>query len=125
MQAACFSPTPANLFPPTASPVAGPSLSLSQIVPKPSASAPLWALLAALLPPKVPGAEFYTPGEIAEVVGLRSRSILHHCRDLFPGNEGQYRLSLKQAELVLIRVCAVGRKLPQREDLEARLKVAR
>jgi len=93
-------------------------------VPKPSAPLPLWALFAALLPLKVAGADFYTPAEIADVVGIGAASVLHHCRDLFPSHEGQYRLTRKQAELVLIRVCAVGRKLPSRASLERRLKEA-
>jgi hypothetical protein len=82
----------------------------------------LWTLLARLLPPIVAGAEFYSPAQLALVCEIGTPAILHHCRDLFPNKEGHYRLNRKEAELVLIRVCAVGRKLPSRESIVARIK---
>jgi hypothetical protein len=85
------------------------------------ADVPLWRLLAALLPQKVTKSEWYTPREISRVCGLRPRSIMHHCRALFPNWEGQYRLSREQAEMVLQRVCSSGRKLPSRESIEAKV----
>ena len=81
--------------------------------------APLWELLALLLPR---GAEWYTPTDIAALFGLTSRAVLKHCRDLWPRWEGQYRLDAAQAGRLIKRIVFAGRRVPTRAAVERELE---
>lgn len=85
----------------------------------------LWQLIVELLPAKDPDTEWFSVREIAPLVGLRPRSVMKHCRDLWPDWEGQYRLNLDQAISLIRRVVYAGRKLPSRASLERKLKAKR
>ncbi len=55
--------------------------------------------------------EWYTPGDIAPLVGIGHKQVAAHCHDIWPGHEGWWRLSRDEALRVVRRVCLVGRKL--------------
>ena len=82
---------------------------------------PLWRLIVQLLPSRDPDTEWYTVAELAPLVGVKPRALLHHARQLWPGWEGRYRLNHEQAVRLVRRACAAGRKLPSRESLETRI----
>jgi hypothetical protein len=88
----------------------------------PQSEKPLWQLIAALLPPKDAETEWFSVREIAPLLGLKPRSVMKHCRDLWPNWEGQYRLNYGQAVSVIRRVVYAGRKLPSRASIERKLK---
>lgn len=79
---------------------------------------PMWQLIAALLPSKDTETEWFSVREIAPLVGLKPRSLMKHCRDLWPNWEGQYRLDYDQATSLIRRVCYAGRNLPSRASVE-------
>lgn len=81
--------------------------------------APLWELLARLLPT---GAEWYTPADVAALFGLTSRAVMKHCRDLWPQWEGQYRLNCDEAARLIRRIVFAGRRVPSRAQVEKSLK---
>lgn len=85
----------------------------------PKSEAPLWELLARLLPS---GAEWYTPADVAKLFGITSRGVLRHCRDLWPQWEGQYRLNADEAVRLIRRIVFAGRRVPSRAQVEKRLK---
>lgn len=80
-----------------------------------------WQLIAELLPLKDAETEWYSVREIAPLLGLKPRSLMKHCRDLWPDWEGQYRLDHSQAISLIRRVCYAGRKLPSRASIERKL----
>ena len=84
-----------------------------------SDEAPLWELLARLLPR---GAEWYTPADVAAIFGLTSRAVLKHCRDLWPQWEGQYRLDAGEAARLIKRIVFAGRRVPSRAAVEKKLR---
>jgi hypothetical protein len=83
---------------------------------------PLWQLLVQLLPERDPETEWFSIAEVAPLLGIKSRSLLKHARDLWPNWEGQYRLNLGQVHSLIRRVCYAGRKLPDRATVEAQVE---
>jgi hypothetical protein len=83
---------------------------------------PLWQLVVEHLPEKDPETEWYNLQEIAPLVGITPRSLSKHCRDLWPGWEGHYRLKYSQAISLIRRVCYAGRKLPPRSHFEREIE---
>lgn len=82
----------------------------------------LWQLVTELLPPRDGIAERFTLPDIAPLLGITSHALSKHARDLWPQNEGHWRLSHAQAVTLIRRVCWAGRKLPPRAQVLARLR---
>lgn len=82
----------------------------------------LWQLIVELLPPKDPETEWFSVREVAPLLGLQPRSVMKHCRDLWPDWEGQYRLNYGQTVSLIRRVVYAGRKLPSRAAIERKIK---
>lgn len=82
----------------------------------------LWQLIVELLPAKDAETEWFSVREIAPLLGLKPRSVMKHCRDLWPDWEGQYRLKHSQAVSLIRRVVYAGRKLPSRASIECKIR---
>ena len=54
--------------------------------------------------------EFWTPAELAALLGLTSNAVTHHCRRLFPDHKGRYRFDHATALRVLRYVRKVSIK---------------
>lgn len=71
----------------------------------------LWERIAASLPERDPDAEYYTPEDLAPLLGVQRRSLYPHLDDLFPNHEGEWRMSHEQAVRLIKRVCRAGKKV--------------
>jgi hypothetical protein len=74
---------------------------------------PCWQSIAARLPAIDPSTEWYTLDQIAPLLGIKVSALTYHCRGLWPGHVGHWRLSRADAERLIKRVCRAGKKVQQ------------
>gem|GEM_PF-4190605 len=72
-----------------------------------SPSIPLWEQISGKLPPRHDD-EWYEVSEIAPLLGLKERQVRDYCRQIWPGHEGHWRLTLTEAQRVIRLAARAG-----------------